>query len=89
MARNPETTETAKTDKAGKFIELANKRGGKAVKAIETIGSLANKRNYDFDQAQADKIVGALQGKVDALKKAFDDALAGKATAATGNADIL
>jgi hypothetical protein len=89
MAKKGTNTETPIADKAAKFVELANKRGGKGIKAIETLGSLANTRNYDFTADQAAKLIAVLRGKVDALEAAFNDALAGKTVAAPGQSDIL
>ncbi len=58
-------------DKKAKFVELANKRVNRAIKDLELVANLANRRNYDFDDEQARKIVKALQYHVDALKQSF------------------
>ena len=58
-------------DKKAKFVELANKRVNRAIKDIELVANLANRRNYDFDDEQARKIVKVLQHHVDALKQSF------------------
>jgi hypothetical protein len=58
-------------DKAEKFVELANKRVSKAIRDLRLIGNLANRRNYDFTDEQARKIVRAIQKETDALRAAF------------------
>ena len=52
-------------DKAAKFIELANKRVNKALKDLKLVGNLTNKKNYDYTEEQAKKIIKALQKEVD------------------------
>lgn len=58
-------------DKSEKFIDLANKRVNKTIKDLRLIANLANKRNYDFSEEQASKIVKTLQKEVDSIKQAF------------------
>lgn len=58
-------------DKRAKFVELANKRVNRAIKDLELVANLANRRNYDFDEDQAKKIVKALQHQMDLLKQSF------------------
>ena len=52
-------------DKRAKFVELANKRVNRAIKDLELVANLANRRNYDFDEEQAKKIVKVLQHQMD------------------------
>jgi hypothetical protein len=54
-----------------KFIELANKRVTKSIKDLRLVGNLANRRAYKYDEADAKKIVRALQREVDVLKARF------------------
>lgn len=63
--------ENATRDKRAKFVELANKRVNRAIKDLELVGNLANRRNYDFDEEQAKKIVKVLQHQMDLLKQSF------------------
>ena len=58
-------------DKRQKFVELANKRVSKALKDLALIANLANKRNYDYDDEQARKIIKALQNELDVVKQSF------------------
>ena len=58
-------------NKAEKFVELANKRVNRAIKDLQLIGNLANKRNYEFSDQQAQKIIRRLQAEVDMLKNNF------------------
>jgi len=58
-------------DKRAKFVELANKRVNRSIKDLELVANLANRRNYDFDEEQAKKIVKVLQNQMDLLKQSF------------------
>ena len=58
-------------DARNKFIELANKRVTKTIKQIRLIGNLANRRAYKYDDADAKKIIRALQRELDVLKSRF------------------
>jgi uncharacterized protein YeeX (DUF496 family) len=55
-----------------KFVELANKRVSKALKAIQLIGNLSNRSNYDYTQEDVAKIMKALTDDVAACRKKFD-----------------
>ena len=67
-------------DKKSKFVELANKRVSRALKDLELVGNLANRRNYEYDEEQAKKIVKALQHEVDLLKQSFLSGSPGRQT---------
>jgi|TARA_B100000424_G_scaffold164337_1_gene126078 predicted transcriptional regulator len=54
------------------FIELANKRVPKALKALELVGNLANKSNYTYSKSQSDQIKKALREKMNEVFKKFD-----------------
>ena len=54
------------------FIELANKRVPKALKALELVGNLGNKSNYTYNKSQSDQIKKALREKVNEVCKKFD-----------------
>ncbi len=58
-------------DSRAKFVELANKRVTKTIKDLRLVGNLANKRAYSYDDADAKKIVRALQKEMDVLKARF------------------
>lgn len=60
-----------------KFVRLANKRVGKALKAIQLVGNLSNKSNYDYTDEDVAKIFKALQDEINAGRKRFE--LASKA----------
>ncbi|MEG9862245.1 MAG: hypothetical protein V6Z81_07055 [Parvularculales bacterium] len=55
-----------------KFVILATKRVNSAIKAINLIGNLSNKSNYDYTDEDVSKIFKALQNEVGACKKRFD-----------------
>jgi ABC-type Fe3+-hydroxamate transport system substrate-binding protein len=52
-------------DKRAKFVELAQKRMGNAIKTIRLVGQLSNRAAYDYADADVKKIVAALQREVD------------------------
>lgn len=74
------TAQSQGRDKRAKFVELANKRVSRALKDLELVGNLANRRNYDYDEEQARKIVRALQHEVDLLKQSFLSGSPGRQT---------
>jgi|TARA_R110002049_G_scaffold122325_1_gene277154 hypothetical protein len=61
-------------NKRKKFIELAEKRVNKALKQLQLIGNLSNKRNYDYDQSDYKKIFRAIDEEVKSMKQKFIDA---------------
>ncbi len=61
----------AHRDKSCKFIELANNRVNRAIKDLRLISNLANRRNYDFTDEQARKIVKTLQKEVEFVRQSF------------------
>lgn len=62
-------------DKRAKFLELANKRVSRTLKDIGLVANLANRRNYDYTDEEARKIVKTLQAKVDQVKRDFESGL--------------
>lgn len=60
-----------KRDPHAKFIELANARVARAIKDLRLIGNLANRRNYDYTDAEAKRIIRALEAELDTLKVKF------------------
>ena len=60
------------------FVELANKRVPKALKALDLVGNLANKSNYSYTEEQADQIKKALKNKVNEIYKKFDSSSSNK-----------
>ena len=60
-----------KRDKAGKFIELANKRVNRAIKDLKLVANLASRRNYEYTEEQANKIVKALQKEIENVRVSF------------------
>jgi len=55
-----------------KFVDLAEKRVTKAIKALRLVGNLSNKSNYSYTQSDVKKIIGALDKEVKYLKQKFD-----------------
>lgn len=61
-----------------KFIELAEKRVTRAIKDLHLIGNLSNKKNYEYDDEDAKKIIAALENAVRSVKKKFEENSADK-----------
>ncbi len=60
-----------KNEKREKFIKLAEGRTQAALDAIRKIGNLSNKRAYEYDDADARKILKALREAVGDLERKF------------------
>ena len=58
-------------DKQLKFVELAEQRTNSAIKNLQLIGNLANKRNYEYTNEQASKIILTLENELKDLKLKF------------------
>ncbi len=50
-----------KQDPREKFVSLAERRVGNALKDIKLIGNLSNKSNYKYDESDVKKITSALK----------------------------
>jgi ribosomal protein L7/L12 len=68
MARKAVQSEDKSNEKREKFVELAERRTGNAIKAIRVLSKLGNKAAYEYDDADVKKIVNALSREVDALR---------------------
>lgn len=55
-----------------KFVRLATKRVMNALKAIQLIGNLSNKSNYDYTSEDVQKIFKALQDELSVSRKKFE-----------------
>jgi hypothetical protein len=54
-----------------KFLRLATKRVNSALKAIQLIGNLSNRSNYDYADEEVQKIFKALQDELNTARKKF------------------
>ena len=63
-------TGTSET-KNDKFQRLAKNRVARATSALQSIGKLANTYNYDYTEAEAQKIINHLSKEMDELKRRF------------------
>lgn len=61
----------AKRDPRERFVELANKRVTNAIRALRLVGNLSNRRAYEYTEADAKKIIRALQEELDVLKTRY------------------
>lgn len=58
-------------DKQYKFVQLAEQRTNVVIKSMQLIGNLSNKRNYEYSDEQAAKIIAALESELKELKLKF------------------
>ena len=61
----------SKRDSRERFKSLANVRVNKAIKILKLIGNLSNKQHYSFDDADAKKIIVALENELKNVKLKF------------------
>ena len=59
-------------DKRAKFLELATKRVNRTLKDLTLISNLANRRNYQYTEDEAKKIIKVLQSELDSVKLNFN-----------------
>ena len=62
----------SRTDDREKFKQLASNRVSGALKAIQLIGNLSNRSNYDYGDEDVAKIFKALQDELSACRKRFE-----------------
>jgi hypothetical protein len=55
-----------------KFVRLATKRVNSALKAIQLIGNLSNRSNYDYTEEDVQKVFRALQDELSTCRKKFE-----------------
>lgn len=54
-----------------KFIRLATKRVNNALKAIQLVGNLSNRGNYDFNEKDVERIFTALSSELKTSRERF------------------
>lgn len=57
------------SNKRQKFIALANARVNRALKELQLIGNLSNKRSYSYTEKDTKQILRALEGELDKLRE--------------------
>lgn len=65
------TLDAEKRDPRAKFVELANARVSRAVKDLRLIGNLSNRKNYEYSEDEAKRILKALEMELEALRIKF------------------
>lgn len=58
-----------------KFVRMANKRVNSALKAIQEVGKLSNRANYDYSKEDVDRMMDSLQKELEDCKKRFELAI--------------
>ena len=59
--------------KSDKFKRLAKSRVSRTTRALQSIGKLANSYNYEYSEAEAQKIISHLTKELDDLKRKFSN----------------
>ncbi|MCG8625993.1 MAG: hypothetical protein MJE68_28850 [Proteobacteria bacterium] len=57
-----------------KFLSLGTKRVNNALRAINLIGNLSNRVNYEYSDAEVKKMFNALQNELTACRERFNKA---------------
>ena len=57
--------------KRDRFVRLAEARTNKTIEMIRLIGNLATKNNYDYTDADVQKIFGAIEKELKAAKAKY------------------
>jgi hypothetical protein len=60
-------------DRRAKFVRIAEKRVGNAIRAIRLIGNLSNRSAYQFEDSDVKKIASALSREVEGMQRRFTD----------------
>lgn len=58
-------------NKRDRFLDLANKRVNRVIKDLALVTNLANRKNYEYSDEEAKKIIRAIQTEVDNMKAQF------------------
>lgn len=61
-------------NKRDKFKLLAEKRVTRAIRDLRLIGNLANRKNYDYELKDAQKVIKALEAELRSVKGQFENA---------------
>lgn len=59
--------------KRQRFVRLINHRMPRALKALKAIENLGNKSQYDFTEAEAEKVIGDLSAAVQRIGHALSE----------------
>jgi hypothetical protein len=65
-----------KAENRERFVNVGGGRIGKAIALLETLRQVANRRSYEYTQADIDKAMTAIDAKVADIKSVFVAALA-------------
>lgn len=56
------------------FVRLAENRTNSLLKSLDLLGNLSNRSNYSYDEADVQKIFGAINKRLKEVRHKFDDA---------------
>ena len=63
-----------------RFKELAEKRMDKALKALNSVTKLSDRKNYQYDEAQVSQMVEALETAIEEMKSEFSRGVKNRAS---------
>ena len=61
-------------DKQKKFVQLTESRVNTVIKGMQLIANLSNRRNYEYTDEQANKIILVLESEIKELRSKFKSA---------------
>ena len=64
-------SETRDRSPAGRFKYLADRRVNKALRAIESVTKLSDRKNYEYTEEQAQQIVDVLTSAMEEMRAEF------------------
>ena len=64
--------------KDARFRRLAEKRANVVLDRLRLLGQLSDKRNYDYNDEQVDKIFRAIDGEIKTVKAKFRNGSSGR-----------
>ncbi len=73
MAAQKVTASDSGNDRRAKFVRIAEKRAGNAIRAIRLIGNLSNRSAYAFEDADVKKIAAALSREIEGMQRRFTE----------------
>lgn len=72
MSQAPTIENTNASTNRERFVRIAEARTSRAIKAVRLIRNLSNTYLYEYENAEIETILSALQQEIDSLKLVFE-----------------
>lgn len=60
-----------------RFLDVGTKRANKAIKSVRNLNNIANRKSYEYTEAEANKLLSALRSELTKVENTFKAALSG------------